>query len=551
MPELDLLDDDSSSSISRRSASGDSKQTRQPTKHRNVLVIEDDDVDFEIIERSLDKADGVSFQVEHAVRLIDGLNRLALGGIHLLLLDLGLPDSQGLETFQKAQAHSPHVPIIVLSGLDDQSLAVQAVSQGAMDYLVKGKMESGLLLRSIDYARARHKAQLNLTRALESVQASEERFRSIAESANDAIILADDTGNIISWNPAAQTLFGYSEEEVLGKSLTTLMPERHRQPHTQGFERFKSTGQATMIGKTVEFEGLRKDGSEFPLELSLSTWKAAEGQFYCGIIRDVTERKRAEADRMKRLAAERDLQVAETEINIAREVQESLFPSKAPSLDGFDIAGMVFPAGRASGDYFDFIPLGEDNIGIIVGDVSGHGLGPAMMMVQTQAYLRALAQSGDDIGEILTDVNRLLCANEHGHFVSLFFGCLEPGTRSLIYASAGHRSYLLNASGEVTHLDGTGTVLALFEDEGIGCAPTIALKPGDLILIPTDGIQEAMSPDKSLFGMERTLDVIRANLEKPANEIIEALYHAARDFSEGAPQADDITAVVIKVFDSH
>ncbi len=131
-------------------------------------------------------------------------------------------------------------------------------------------------------------------RAEVALQESEIRFRSVEQSATDAIISADSTGYIISWNKSAQTIFGYTEGEAVGKPLIILMPERYRDAHQRGLERIKSTGETRIVGKIVELAGLRKDGSEFPLELSLSTWKIGERRFYTGIIRDITERKRAE-----------------------------------------------------------------------------------------------------------------------------------------------------------------------------------------------------------------------------------------------------------------
>ncbi|MGH2621628.1 MAG: PAS domain-containing protein, partial [Anaerolineales bacterium] len=110
-----------------------------------------------------------------------------------------------------------------------------------------------------------------------------------------AIILADGHGDILSWNPAAERLFAYRVDEVAGRPLTLLMPARYREAHQRGLERLRSTGESRVIGRTLELHGLRKDGSEFPLELSLATWKTREGTFYSGIIRDISERKRAEA----------------------------------------------------------------------------------------------------------------------------------------------------------------------------------------------------------------------------------------------------------------
>jgi PAS domain S-box-containing protein len=130
--------------------------------------------------------------------------------------------------------------------------------------------------------------------AEEALRESEERFRSVAQSAIDAIVVADSKGSIISWNKAAQTVFGYGEGEALGKPLTLLMPERFHDSHRRGLDRFLSAGKSDTIGKTVEYVGKNKDGSEFPLELSLASWKTGEEVFFTGIIRDVTERKLAE-----------------------------------------------------------------------------------------------------------------------------------------------------------------------------------------------------------------------------------------------------------------
>jgi len=127
----------------------------------------------------------------------------------------------------------------------------------------------------------------------EKLDESELKFRSVVQSAVDAIILSDSDGNIISWNKGAEGIFGYEEGEVLGKPLTILMPERYREGHLKGLERVRTTGKSSYIGKISEMEGLKKNGSEFPLELSRSTWKVGDKTFYGGIIRDISERKRS------------------------------------------------------------------------------------------------------------------------------------------------------------------------------------------------------------------------------------------------------------------
>ncbi|MGH7147519.1 MAG: PAS domain S-box protein, partial [Nitrospiraceae bacterium] len=123
---------------------------------------------------------------------------------------------------------------------------------------------------------------------------SEERFRSLVESATDAIVVADRGGFIISWNRSASKFFGYADEEVIGQPLTLLMPARYRQAHEQGLARMESTGKGRLIGSVLEVHGLKKDGTEFPIELSLAAWRTMDSTYYSGIIRDISERKKAE-----------------------------------------------------------------------------------------------------------------------------------------------------------------------------------------------------------------------------------------------------------------
>jgi two-component system NtrC family sensor kinase len=180
-------------------------------------------------------------------------------------------------------------------GPDDQPLLDSFVAQAA------AAIRNARLFAEIQ-ERTTHLAHLNAElqneiverqRAEDALRASEVRFRSLVQSANDAIVLADSQGRIIAWNQGAQNIFGYAEAEVLGQPLTFLMPARYLEVHRRGMERLQATGQPRLVGKTVEFHGLRKDGSEFPLEMSLAVWRAGDSTFSSGIIRDITERQQA------------------------------------------------------------------------------------------------------------------------------------------------------------------------------------------------------------------------------------------------------------------
>ena len=139
-------------------------------------------------------------------------------------------------------------------------------------------------------------------RSEEALQASEARFHNFAETSGDAIISADNHGNIVYFNPAAERIFSYSSSEIVGQPLTHLMPERYHNPHWQEFDRCLRTGEARVIGKNLELVGKRKDHSEFPIELSLSSWETREGIFFTATLSDITERKRAEDETLLRTA---------------------------------------------------------------------------------------------------------------------------------------------------------------------------------------------------------------------------------------------------------
>jgi len=147
----------------------------------------------------------------------------------------------------------------------------------------------------------------------EALRESETKFRYVVEAAADGIITADSMGKIVSWNGMARKMFGYKDKEVIGKPLTNLMPKRYISGHTKGLNRFIETGESRVIGTVYEVHGLRKDGSEFPLELSLASWKLEKERYFAGILRDITERKEA-MDRLK----EANKNLKETQVRLVQ-----------------------------------------------------------------------------------------------------------------------------------------------------------------------------------------------------------------------------------------
>ena len=248
--------------------------------------------------------------------------------------------------------------------------------------------------------------------------------------------------------------------------------------------------------------------------------------------------------------AEQELRANAQEFLAARDIQERLFPEAPPKLPGFDIAGRSRAASAAGGDYFDYVPLLGGRWGIAVGDVTGHGIGPALLMAETRAYLRALARTHESVDAILTAANRVL-ADDIGseRFITMLLVALDPDSRTLTYVNAGHPpAYVLDRTGEIrTRLTRSGVPLGIRPDTPYPPAGSVPLVPGDTILIFTDGIEEAMRMDDTMFGEERALDVIRSHLGQPAEVMVDALYRAVKDFAGDAPQLDDATAVIVRV----
>ncbi|HSA85293.1 MAG TPA: PAS domain S-box protein [Nitrospira sp.] len=255
----------------------------------SVLVVEDN-ADIVIGLQDLLQHDG--YDVTVAGTCAAAIALVAHKRFNAILLDLGLPDGDGIEVLKEVQRRDPSLPVIIVTAHIAQERTVGSLGKGAFAYLTKPYNREELR-QTLRRAIGVKELAVKVERAEQSLTESEHRFQSLVESATDAIIVANGRGIIVSWNRAASRLFGYSVEEILGQPLTILMPERYRPAHERGIARIEATGKGQLIGSVVELHGLRKSGEEFPIELSLATWKTANGSYYSGIIRDISERKKA------------------------------------------------------------------------------------------------------------------------------------------------------------------------------------------------------------------------------------------------------------------
>ncbi len=236
------------------------------------------------------------------------------------------------------------------------------------------------------------------------------------------------------------------------------------------------------------------------------------------------------------------------EIEIAREVQERLFPQQMPVLTGGSIAGACRTALGVGGDYYDVIDLEDGRIGLAVGDVSGKGISAALLMASLRASLRGVTLDGPrDFARLMHKVNRLVYeASASNRYATFFFAAFDPAARKLECVNAGHNPPVLLRNGQVIRLEADGPVVGL-----LPFAPyteqTLTLEPGDLLLLYTDGISEAMTSADEEWGEERMIAAASAVRKRPAEEILRALFTAADAFTAGAPQHDDMTLLILKL----
>ena len=356
---------------------------------------------------------------------------------------------------------------------------------------------------------------------------------SAVEQTADSIIITDNNALIEYVNPAFEATTGFTSQEALGHTPMILKSGVHDD------EFYRKLWTTILSGQVYRntITNRKKSGEIFFAEQTITPMRDSTGNIthFVTVIKDVTDLRK--------------LQQQQFQMNLARTVQQQFYRTPPPQIKGFDLAGAAFPADETGGDYFDFMPLPGDCIGIAIGDVSGHGVSSALLMAELRAYLRAYAQQSSDIGEILSLLNNALVSDlEQGNYATLIFCFLHPGSGTLVYANAGHTpGFILGSNGAVKRqLDSTGIPLGFLPNHRFACSEPIQLQPGDILALLTDGIVDAEKPDQSWFGIESTLEVIRANRGENAQEIINRLFKAVRDFSDGLPQLDDITAVICK-----
>ena len=481
-----------------------------------VLLIEDNPGDAALIREYLSEVEGSPFSLEHVDRVSLGLSRMKKGGIAIILLDLSLPDSHGLDTIDRIVAESETVPVLVLTGLDDKEMGLAAVSKGAQDFLVKGKLTATGIIRAIRYTIERRRLET------ERFQ-HEQELRLVMEQIPGIVWTTDKELRCTSCFGAALELVQLQPSELLGKTAQEFFQTDDEAHPIIAAERQSLRGELV----SLEFQW-----RERTFEICIRPL-SPDGNHIIGVIgisMDITDARRVEED-----------------FRAAGKIQQQFLPKVAPQLAGFDIAGICKPAASTGGDYFDYIPLRDGTLGIVIADVSNHGFAPALIMASTRRLLRTLATIHDDLGEVLTAANQAIQEDIAEHFVTLFFARLDPKTRMLNYIGAAHDAYIMDPSGDYQRLPSDCLPLGVELGKITGSHPPVHLKAGSMLILVTDGLLDAMGPEGKRFGTKCAMQIAHAHRDKTSDQILHVLLDAVRDYCKPNSPHDDITIVIVKV----
>ena len=358
-------------------------------------------------------------------------------------------------------------------------------------------------------------------------------WSSAVKQTADSVMVTDREGVIQYVNPGFEETTGFSTGEVIGRTPRILKSGKH------GPEFYRDLWAKILSGEPFSdlIVNRKKSGELYTAQQSISPIRNAAGRIthFVSVLKDVTE-----------LLESKERQI---EMALAKEVQDR-FCGAVIDLPGYDIAGATVQVQELGGDYFDFIPLADGSLGLVVADVSGHGVAAALVMAEARACLRTLCGYISDPGELLTGLNRALARDlADNRFVTLFFARLDPVEHTLVYANAGHVPGVLMACGSDARIafPSLGPPLGIFPDQRYSSSERVRLGAGDVMLFMSDGVLETRNADEEEFGVDRAVRLIASRCALSAGEILETLQADVRAFEADAMVRDDVTAVVVKV----
>ena len=368
-----------------------------------------------------------------------------------------------------------------------------------------------------------------------------ERFRSLLDQSNDCIFLLKIPSlTFVDVNESACRQLGCLREDFLTLPFGNFVPEeiiaRIEELAVNGISEGRDRD-------TITTELLKCGGETIPVEITIRLVTFNKEQYGVAVARDITERKRAEQALLENFRMLRDME-------LAREIQLSLLPTTPPKLPGLQLAGCCIPATHVGGDYYDFFKNESGVVNLVVADVSGHSFGAALMTAEARSVLRTQIHRYSDTGEVLASLNRNLHddLDQAGLFITLVFVKYDAINRTLFYSNAGHVPPLLYRSSENTcqKLVAEGLIIGVRKGETYE-AKQLQMQEGDVLLLYTDGITEAMNAAGEEFGVDRLCRSFVARHKEAPQTIIDTITMEVAAFTGISVMEDDVTMIVMKV----
>lgn len=368
----------------------------------------------------------------------------------------------------------------------------------------------------------------------QQLQEAQEKYQQIFRSESDAILLMDGkTRRVVEANDAALQLYRYSQQELLELYFHDLSCEADAGKHDLAR---CLCGEVDHIPATAQ---RRKDGDTFTAEISISSILCSGRRLLVAIIRDISERQRSQ-------------QLLHS-LTMAKEIQRKLLPQQTLDLPQIDLYASTRYCDEIGGDLYDyFLPRpGHNSLGFAVGDVSGHGIGAALLMAMAKGVFRSvIEQFDDDLEALFSALNRQLVQHSRDdYFMTLFYGLFNPDDRSLRWNSAGHGPvfWYRCQQDRIDELPTTSYPLGINDYAPFTPAAAVKLNPGDIILVGTDGLWEARNPQGNMFGTGRIRQIIASHADKSAEQIYQHVMNHVDQFIGSHHQEDDMTLMVVKI----
>ena len=494
---------------------------------------------------------------EEAVRLCELLQP------DVVLMDLVMPGMGGAAAIRAIRQRCPQVQVVALTSYKDDELVRGALEAGAISFLLKG-ISADELADAIRGAYAgRSTLDPDVAQALAQADRLERLTRAILDSAPDlstlpALLLENVPGMLAhcqvevrippdrtvlhcppDWPPVPDTVWDWLRS--MSKAHLFLpgasMPWGRGQPAADGLVivPILDVGSAETVGGI--YIARRRDPGSVSDLLPVARSLAAQ---ISSALHSAHTHAQAQAD-----------QARTRELALAGQIQASFLPGDVPQVRGWQIAAMLEPARETSGDFYDFLPLSDGRLGIVIADVADKGIGAALYMALSCSLIRTYAAEYEARPDLVLSAanHRILSDARAGLFVTVFYGILDPQRGTLTYCNAGHNPpYLFSArvGQAVQALGKTGMALGVVEDETWEQA-TEQLAPGDLLVLYSDGITDAQNAQGAMFGRERLIREVQAQLGRSAQDVQAALIASVREFVGDAPLAgrDDMTLIAV------